>query len=61
MQGQNSTYRVMVHIGLKIAKRSTGRVKKCKRTLFLGHLWPICLKLDQSEFSRKIETPSLNG
>ena len=45
MQGQNSTYRVMVHIGLKIAKRSTGRVKKCKRTLFLGHLWPYLPKI----------------
>ena len=47
---KNSTYKVMVHVGLKIKKRSKYRVKKCKRTLFLGHLWHICLKLGQSEF-----------
>ena len=42
---KNSTYRVMVHIGLKIAKRSTFRVQKCKKTLFLGHLWPYLAKI----------------
>ena len=42
---KNSTYRVMVHIGLKIAKHSTYRVKKCKRTLFWGHLWPYLPKI----------------
>ena len=29
---KNITYRVMVHIGLKTAKRSTYRVTKCKET-----------------------------
>ena len=61
MQGQNSTYRVMVHKGLKIAKRSTGRLKNAKEHYFWAIFGHICLKLDQSEFSRKIETPSLNG
>ena len=42
---KNSTYRVMVHIGLKIAKHSTYRVKKCKRTLFWDHLWPYLPKI----------------
>ena len=42
---KNSTFRVMVHVGLKIAKRSTYRVKKCKRTLFLGHHWPYLPKI----------------
>ena len=35
----------MVHIGLKIAKRSTYEVKKCKKTLFLGHLLPYLPKI----------------
>ena len=38
---KNSTYRVMVHTGLKIAKCSIHLgLKKCKRTLFLDHFWP---------------------
>ena len=49
-----------VYIGLKTAKHSTYRVKKCKRTLFWAIFGHICLKLGQSKFSRKIETPSLN-
>ena len=58
---KNNTYKVMVHIVLKIAKRSICGVKKMPKEhyfwVILGHT---CLKLGQSEFSRKIETPSLN-
>ena len=54
---KNSTYRVMVHTGLKIAKCSTSRVKKIQKNIIFGQ---ICIKLSQSKFSRKIETPSLN-
>ena len=58
----------MVHIGLKIAKRSTYRVqnvvhiglKNAKEHYFWAIFGHICLKLGQSEFSRKIETSSLN-
>ena len=45
---KNSTYRVIVSTGLKIvhiAKSSTYKVKKYKRTLYLGHLWPYLSKI----------------
>ena len=60
---KNSRYLIRVYIRLKIvliAKSSTYSVKKYKKTLFLDHFGHICPKLRQSEFSRKIKTPSLN-
>ena len=47
---KNSTYRAMVHIGLKNAKEH----------YFWATFGHISLKLGQSEFFRKIETASLN-
>ena len=53
----------ILHAGLKIVHIG---LKKCRKTLYLDHLWPYLPKIGpirilcQSEFSRKIETPSLN-
>ena len=47
----------ILHAGLKIVHIGLKNAEKHYIWTIFGH---ICLKLGQSEFSRKIETPSLN-